>query len=1064
MKYKFLLVIFTITFFLRIPAQTYNFKLFNEENGLNQSYIYSISQSVEGLLIMSTGESLCLFDGQVFNNISNKQMVDNIILTHCVDSRNITWLGQQQNGLAYIKNEEYHNFSHKLFADIKINQVIEDKDHLVWVATSGGLFTIDSLFHVAIIDTRQYKIFNSLCFDDRNSLVAGTDKGIIILKENAKEGFDISEVSGFKDKSVKQIIRSSGSNYWVLVDGEGVIGLNYTSESYKRSVQIYDELQPGNFNITYIFCDKFKNLWVSVFGDGLRKLSFKGDPMLGNFSVVKIDKNNGLKSQNIQSIFQDSESNMWFGTFGDGLIKKPAEMFSFYGAKEGLSETDVKKVVVDSSGNLWMGTDKGLAVFKKQNNTYLLFNSTNGFIDDNVNTLLLDQNNILWIGTNQNGIFTYDQQTKKFVNFSKEKKIKHFSINTIIQTKDKIITGSTDGLYVYDKASGGGYELSTNDGLLHNNVVHLFEDSKRRLWIASHGTPPYYIASGKVTSFKKVNGLNSYDINSMCEDKYGNIWISSEGDGVFKYDNTRFRNYLTSHGLLSNYCNGIAIDRNNSVWVSHRTGLSELKDHHIKFATFSNQTGLLFCENNLNAIHKDLDTNLWFGTSSGVMHYDPESGKIGNKVPEIFITKISLNNSVYGPTDVIVKKYGYYIVHIDYHSISLSDPDAIYYKYKLIDVDSNWKITKTPFVDFPKLGDGNYKFLVIACNANTGLSSSVPATIYFTINQPIWKSSWFYVVLGFLLIAVFYIIVLIRIRSLKKTQAFLQFKIDEKTFLLQKEKEAVEVIKVELEHKNKDITASINYAKNIQDSLLPPDELLKELFRENYFVLYKPKDIVSGDFYWCTKHKISDFVTLHLSAVIDCTGHGVPGAFLSILANDFLKQSVTERNVNTPNEILDFLNENMMSHLNLSSSKLKLNDGMDISIVGIDYENKKLYYSGANNPIYIYRKNKNNKPIEIIIKATKQAIGSSNEKIVNYDLRLVDLLEGDTIYLFSDGYADQFGGPGNKKITYKSFRAILSKAYELSMPEQKCFIEQKLEEWKNGIEQTDDICIMGIRI
>lgn len=599
--------------------------------------------------------------------------------------------------------------------------------------------------------------------------------------------------------------------------------------------------------------------------------------------------------------------------------------------------------------------------------------------------------------------------------------------------------------------------------MLHNNIVCVFEDRKKRLWIASHGTPPYYIFSGKITSFKKVNGLSSYNINSICEDKHENIWISTEGDGVFKYDNTRFRNYVTTHGLLSNYCNGIATDRNNSVWVSHRTGLSELKDHHIKFTSFSNQTGLLFCENNLNAIHKDLDTNLWFGTSSGVMRYDPESGKIGNKIPEIFITKITLNNSVYGPADVIVKKYGYYIVHIDYHSISLSDPDAIYYKYKLIDVDSNWKITKTPFVDFPKLGDGNYKFVVIACNANTGLTSSVPATIYFAINEPIWKSSWFYVVLSFLVVASFYIIVLIRIRSLKKTQAFLQFKIDEKTFLLQKEKEAVEIIKVELEHKNKDITASINYAKNIQDSLLPPDELLRDLFKENYFVLYKPKDIVSGDFFWCAKHKISDSVTLHLAAVIDCTGHGVPGAFLSILANDFLKQSVAEKTIATPNDILNFLNQNMMSHLNQTSSKLKMNDGMDIAIVGIDYENKKLYYSGANNPIYIFRKN-GHEVTEIIIKATKQAIGSSNEVIVNYDLQVLDLLAGDIIYLFSDGYADQFGGPANKKITYKSFRTILSQGFGFSMAEQKYFIDQKLEEWKNGVEQTDDICVMGVKI
>src|SRR6202000_2614369 len=120
----------------------------------------------------------------------------------------------------------------------------------------------------------------------------------------------------------------------------------------------------------------------------------------------------------------------------------------------------------------------------------------------------------------------------------------------------------------------------------------------------------------------------------------------------------------------------------------------------------------------------------------------------------------------------------------------------------------------------------------------------------------------------------------------------LQHKVAEKTDLLKKEKEAVELIKTDLEHKNKDITASIQYAKNIQDSRLPPDELMKDLFRDNVFVLYKPKDIVSGDFYWCSGTGTGNGHTMHLAAVIDCTGHGVPGAFLSILANDFLKQSL----------------------------------------------------------------------------------------------------------------------------------------------------------------------------
>ena len=198
--------------------------------------------------------------------------------------------------------------------------------------------------------------------------------------------------------------------------------------------------------------------------------------------------------------------------------------------------------------------------------------------------------------------------------------------------------------------------------------------------------------------------------------------------------------------------------------------------------------------------------------------------------------------------------------------------------------------------------------------------------------------------------------------------------------------------------------------------------------------------------------------------MIDCTGHGVPGAFLSILANDFLKQSLTVKNVNTPDEILNFLNESVSSHFNQQGSKRRIRDGMDIALIGIDYLNYRLYYAGANNPIYIFRQAENDCVEEIIVKATKQAIGSEAEQTVPYKLEEIDLQKGDMIYLFSDGFADQFGGPKNKKLTYKAFRTILAEAYPLEVSQQKEYIEAKLEEWKDGTEQTDDVCVLGIRI
>jgi serine phosphatase RsbU (regulator of sigma subunit) len=269
-----------------------------------------------------------------------------------------------------------------------------------------------------------------------------------------------------------------------------------------------------------------------------------------------------------------------------------------------------------------------------------------------------------------------------------------------------------------------------------------------------------------------------------------------------------------------------------------------------------------------------------------------------------------------------------------------------------------------------------------------------------------------------------------------------------------------------LEAQKEEIISSIRYAKRIQDSLLPPEEILKDLFEDNYFVYYKPKDIVSGDFYWAAPVTTSgdNPHRLSLAAVVDCTGHGVPGSFLSIVASNFLKQSLTQPNVNTTAEALDFLNQNIINTLSQrTETEFNVRDGMDLALIAVDYVQNTLYYSGANNPVYICRQTDEN-PELIILEPTKQSIGYISDDIKSYGLQKFDLQGGDTIYLFSDGYADQFGGEKDKKLNYKRFREILITASEMPMSLQKNYIDTCFESWRGTTEQTDDVCVFGLKI
>ncbi len=253
-----------------------------------------------------------------------------------------------------------------------------------------------------------------------------------------------------------------------------------------------------------------------------------------------------------------------------------------------------------------------------------------------------------------------------------------------------------------------------------------------------------------------------------------------------------------------------------------------------------------------------------------------------------------------------------------------------------------------------------------------------------------------------------------------------------------------------LEHQKKEVTDSINYAQRIQKAILPSHRLI-ESYLPKSFVVYLPKDIVSGDFYWVEKKGNKVFF-----AVADCTGHGVPGAMMSVIGQNALNRVLNEFGITKPSEILDKLTVLVEEAFSKSGSDVR--DGMDIALCALDSSNNKLEYAGANNPVYIYSSNELKE-----IKGTKQPIGRFESK-VNFVNHEVNLKNGDSVYLFSDGIADQFGGPDGKKFKYKRVKELLLQNNTKSHSEQKNNIITQFISWKGKQEQIDDVCLMGIKI
>jgi serine phosphatase RsbU (regulator of sigma subunit) len=308
----------------------------------------------------------------------------------------------------------------------------------------------------------------------------------------------------------------------------------------------------------------------------------------------------------------------------------------------------------------------------------------------------------------------------------------------------------------------------------------------------------------------------------------------------------------------------------------------------------------------------------------------------------------------------------------------------------------------------------------------------------------VWNSPFHLILYAVVIISVTWFLVRSQTRSLIRTKR-----------LLREKEEAYEIIerqKAELEYSSGRIIDSLNYAQRIQDALLPSEVYLKRYFRES-FILYKPKDIVSGDFYWIGEKNDIRFIV-----AADCTGHGVPGALISMIGHDLLEKIIITENTLKPGNILDRMNEALgETFTREKNTGTIIRDGMDIGICSIDLKKKKIGFAGAFFPLFIIRENR-----LIEVKGDRFTLGITPVG-TSFKNNEIDLVEGDMLYLFSDGYVDQFGGEENKKFMYRRFRYLLMNIHSFPLADQKAILDDNILTWMGNNHQVDDILIIGFK-
>jgi len=385
--------------------------------------------------------------------------------------------------------------------------------------------------------------------------------------------------------------------------------------------------------------------------------------------------------------------------------------------------------------------------------------------------------------------------------------------------------------------------------------------------------------------------------------------------------------------------------------------------------------------------------------------------------------------------------------NINFAALDYTVPEKNNFAYKFFtDNEGEWiDIGNRHMLTFSNLKPGEYTFKVKGSNSDLSWNDK-GVTIVIRVESPFWMKPEAYSLYIMILFGSLFLIYRYRTYHLRKSNKML------------KERDSVsvqiELQKEQLALKNKNITDSISYAKRIQEALMPSEKSFKKILPES-FVYHQPKDIVSGDFFWVSERGNKIYV-----AAVDCTGHGVPGAFMSIIGFELFRNITHSRGVEDPSQILNILNREFESVFKDVES-FNFKHGMDIAFCVIDKVSRILEFSGAVNPIYLIRDNKITE-----IRGSRFSVGLDDnyeDDAQTFENKQIILQEDDMIYLFSDGYADQFGGEEGKKFKYRRFRHLLLTIYEYPMEEQRISLEKHINQWKGNLEQVDDILVIGFR-
>ena len=1077
MKAYFITIIFVVLFFTEHShGQGYPFITSDIETIASAStQNWSIAQDRKGYIYIANTSGILFFNGNSWQlyKLPNQQTV-----RFLYRAKNDTIYVGGQNEFGYLLNNSKGSLEYKslVFLVPEKHRAFEDVweifkvDTSIFIRTSKAiLYKHQSADSFSIIQTKS-RFDRSYLVEDK-FYVKESGRGIFLFGHSKLEQlagtdfFNEMMVMSFVPNRDKFIIATAKNGFFKLDKQSGLIEKVPISETLSSFLKEY---------VLYRFLQLDKGRFaIGTTRNGL----IITDSLFSNCEYL--NEGNGLSDNLVIDLFEDNQANLWSINGNNFSIINHQQPWLELGANDGLEGAAYSSVFyrdkyfVGGSSGLFLYENGRLARYQKVSRQVWSFYPTD---------------EMLYIAY-RSGLYTVDKELD-FVNLSDNM----WGVISHNNETKKMLVGTYGAGIVSVTHNGKKWKYNTNIKGYEESTRFFEVDKNGFVWISqpSRGVDRLKIDLDNDT----VVQLDNYGINKG--------FLKEENNYVFQIDNNGQKElvFATMDGIY-------LYDYNNDTIVKHPDFINTLDsletdlfnqdtDGNIWFQCFRNETyykGYLY--KNANNEYAKIDTPFFrlkeiytesftfskdkvaLNTSEGVFFYLKNQNEISFEHFSSNISSFYLDSTlVYEAPGLLEENYlfepNFKTIKFNYGALYFEEMESIEYRYKLDGFDDNWSDwTKLKFKEYTNLPKGNFSFRVQARNIYEQQSNDV--AINFSI-----EAAWYNTILAYILYFLVFVgfmalIVKFYTFKLKQDKIRLENIVKERTYELNQQKEELLVIaenlkesnslilekngelgeaNIKIATRNKKITDSLNYALTIQSAMLPQIENLNKFFSDS-FILFKPRDIVSGDFYWT--REFDDKIVV---VAADCTGHGVPGGFMSMLGIAFLNEIVISEESLLPNNILDQLRSKVKKVFEHSKAPTEQLNGMDLSLIIFDKSNLKVQFSGANNSIYVI---KNTSKDVIKYKADRQPIGNYRKEFP-FSLHEIILDKGDWIYMFSDGFQDQLGEKTKKRYKSNNFvEFLLSKSDKIGSNQLED-LEIEFNKWRGTYSQIDDVLVIGVQV